>query len=94
MHVKQHGTQDSTVYNTDGASSVKYNNQRCSMEERDEPPVDPVAVKRITPFVRPPLEPEQVAPDYFALLSLCFGVLGLMAKVCPVPYCVYARATH
>lgn len=64
------------------------------MEGRDEPPVDPVAVRRITPFVRPPLEPEQVAPDYFALLSLCFGVLGLMAKVCPVLMSLVAHATH
>ncbi|CAN0500106.1 unnamed protein product [Ectocarpus sp. 12 AP-2014] len=42
--------------------------------------VDPVAVKRITPFVRPPINPEQLPPDYLALLSLTFGVAGLMLK--------------
>lgn len=55
-------------------------NSKCTMAERTGPPVDPVAVKRITPFVRPQLDPEKLPPDYLALLSLCFGVVGLMAK--------------
>lgn len=43
--------------------------------------VDPVAVKRITPFVRPRIDPENMPPDYLALLSLVVGVTGLMTKV-------------
>lgn len=43
---------------------------------------DPVAVRRITPFVRPLINPDQLPPDYPALLSLTFGVAGLMLKVC------------
>lgn len=43
--------------------------------------VDPVAVKRITPFVRPRIDPENMPPDYLALLSLVIGVTGLMTKV-------------
>eukprot|EP00903_Cladosiphon_okamuranus_P005328 g5326.t1 len=42
--------------------------------------VDPVAVRRITPFVRPAINPDQLPPDYMALLSLTFGVAGLMLK--------------
>lgn len=48
---------------------------------RGEARVDPAAVKRITPFVRPRMDPDQLPPDYFALLSLTFGVVGLMVKV-------------
>lgn len=51
-----------------------------NMEYRSES-VDQAAVKRIMPFVRPQLDPEQLPPDYLALLSLCCGVLGLMFKV-------------
>lgn len=43
--------------------------------------IDPVAVKRITPFIRPYVSPDQLPPDYLALLSLTFGVVGLMLKV-------------
>lgn len=42
---------------------------------------DPVAVQRITPFVRPYVSPDQLPPDYLALSSLTFGVVGLMLKV-------------
>lgn len=45
------------------------------------PRIDPLAVKRVTPFVRPPINPDQLPPDYRALLSLAFGVAGLMLKV-------------
>lgn len=51
------------------------------MEQKRDPPVDQVAVKRITPFVNPQLDPEQLPPDYLSLLSLSCGVVGLMAKV-------------
>lgn len=50
---------------------------------REDEAVDPnpVAVRRITPFVRPAINPDQLPPDYLALLSLTFGVAGLMLKV-------------
>lgn len=48
---------------------------------RDDEAVDPVAVRRITPFVRPLINPDELPPDYLALLSLTFGVAGLMLKV-------------
>lgn len=43
--------------------------------------VDLVALRRITPFARPAINPDQLPPDYLALLSLTFGVAGLMLKV-------------
>lgn len=42
---------------------------------------DPVAVERITPFIRPYVSPDQLPPDYMALLALTFAVVGLMLKV-------------
>ncbi|CAM9267459.1 unnamed protein product [Ascophyllum nodosum] len=45
-----------------------------------EAKIDPLAVKRITPFVRPRVDPENMPPDYLALLSLVVGVAGLMVK--------------
>lgn len=50
-------------------------------EPSAESRVDPLAVKRITPFVRPHVDADQLPPDYLALLSLTFGVIGLMVKV-------------
>lgn len=50
-------------------------------EPTAESRVDPLAVKRITPFVRPHVDADQLPPDYLALLSLTFGVIGLMVKV-------------
>lgn len=54
---------------------------------------DPVAVRRITPFVRPLINPDQLPPDYPALLSLTFGVAGLMLKVC-YWFGIYQRYRH
>lgn len=51
------------------------------MEQQKDAPVDQEAVKRITPFVNPQVDPEQLPPDHLSLLSLCCGVVGLMAKV-------------
>lgn len=42
---------------------------------------DPVAVKRITPFIRQYVNPDQLPPDYLAITSLTVGVFGLMLKV-------------
>lgn len=64
------------------------------MEPRGEPRVDPVAVKRITPFVRPHMDPDQLPPDYLALLSLTFGVVGLMLKVWHVLRTIYNGSAH
>lgn len=56
--------------------------------KREDEAVDPVAVRRITPFVRPLINPDQLPPDYLALLSLTFGVAGLMLKVHMTSKCI------
>ncbi len=69
-------------------------------QEREEERVDPVAVRRITPFVRPQINPDQLPPDYLVstegtsvgglclvasyICSLVLVVLGFTLKVYPV----------
>lgn len=53
-------------------------------EEREGERVDPVAVRRITPFVRPQINPDQLPPDYLVrsvgtYTSISLGGLCLVA---------------
>lgn len=47
---------------------------------------------------REKMDPDQIPPDYMALLSLAFGIMGLMLKVCAMVWphsnsCLSARFT-